>query len=997
MHSKNEETEAESAERYDEFGYPRQQQDAAASCARRLSVQSSRSQSNKSPLPLTSSDEGIESDASDLRSSSGGGGGGGKRRGSRCWSFDSSATSASSMSGGSSVAEDEAMILLLEQQHSDEPSPKSKVVRCCSSDSAVLSDDDQSKGENDSSGASAAAASPTTTSSSSCPRSAGRYWRTPSVVVSDYSDYSYLEERFERSDDSELDRVDCCGGGNGGPAGCSRASSCSYLNIDDDDDRDDDFFDDTSGFEITTAAGLSARGVTTRRRRHSDSCCLRPTWTRSNSHQAGGAAAGVNSGRRNSCLATSSRLAPNDSGSDQPDGVCDPTLAAGPNYEEEVVAGTAPDLELLCPPPQRKISDCSTLSSLSGDDESADFGQLVAAAGHKRSQELAAKPRVIPRIVYTRPSFCNDEESATAACTISNSSAVSSSSSSSSNNNVSAVVIGKLSAAAAAAAAAAANRKSLQQSTTTTTTIAPRHRKIARSRVKRSCSRRPSSRSSSSSRSPSPAAANHANDNTKRVIISNGSDNDATGYSQYLLQVPLQSYQQQHGAPGQFDWSDNSNDDLSSEWDSDQSLNYRDESNEESIVAADRHHPVQDEAETRNDADTATEVPRLPVKSSGWRKLRSIVHWTPFFQTYKKQRYPWVQLAGHQGNFRPGPKPGTILKKLCPQEEACFQLLMKDVLRPYVPEYLGALELRSEEQQPPAKVEAAVEASQTATDNHKNNNVNNNNINNNYNNNNNNNSNSNSNGATGCKDSYLQLQDLLADFKEPCVMDCKVGVRTYLESELAKAKERPKLRKDMYEKMVQVDPTAPSDEERQLQGVTKPRYMVWRETISSTATLGFRVEGIKLAQAGSSKDFKTTRTRQQVMDAIRRFVEGYPHAAGKYLQRLQAIRATLRASSFFAGHEVVGSSLLFVHDARAAGVWMIDFAKTLPLPEHLERIRHDAVWQVGNHEDGYLIGVNNLIDIFKEIVADGVAAVDGGVEAAAAAEAVVVDDHDGPT
>ncbi|XP_014229637.1 inositol-trisphosphate 3-kinase B isoform X2 [Trichogramma pretiosum] len=769
MHSKNEETEAESAERYDEFGYPRQQQDAAASCARRLSVQSSRSQSNKSPLPLTSSDEGIESDASDLRSSSGGGGGGGKRRGSRCWSFDSSATSASSMSGGSSVAEDEAMILLLEQQHSDEPSPKSKVVRCCSSDSAVLSDDDQSKGENDSSGASAAAASPTTTSSSSCPRSAGRYWRTPSVVVSDYSDYSYLEERFERSDDSELDRVDCCGGGNGGPAGCSRASSCSYLNIDDDDDRDDDFFDDTSGFEITTAAGLSARGVTTRRRRHSDSCCLRPTWTRSNSHQAGGAAAGVNSGRRNSCLATSSRLAPNDSGSDQPDGVCDPTLAAGPNYEEEVVAGTAPDLELLCPPPQRKISDCSTLSSLSGDDESADFGQLVAAAGHKRSQ------------------------------------------------------------------------------------------------------------------------------------------------------------------------------------------------------------------------------------SSGWRKLRSIVHWTPFFQTYKKQRYPWVQLAGHQGNFRPGPKPGTILKKLCPQEEACFQLLMKDVLRPYVPEYLGALELRSEEQQPPAKVEAAVEASQTATDNHKNNNVNNNNINNNYNNNNNNNSNSNSNGATGCKDSYLQLQDLLADFKEPCVMDCKVGVRTYLESELAKAKERPKLRKDMYEKMVQVDPTAPSDEERQLQGVTKPRYMVWRETISSTATLGFRVEGIKLAQAGSSKDFKTTRTRQQVMDAIRRFVEGYPHAAGKYLQRLQAIRATLRASSFFAGHEVVGSSLLFVHDARAAGVWMIDFAKTLPLPEHLERIRHDAVWQVGNHEDGYLIGVNNLIDIFKEIVADGVAAVDGGVEAAAAAEAVVVDDHDGPT
>jgi 1D-myo-inositol-triphosphate 3-kinase len=94
-------------------------------------------------------------------------------------------------------------------------------------------------------------------------------------------------------------------------------------------------------------------------------------------------------------------------------------------------------------------------------------------------------------------------------------------------------------------------------------------------------------------------------------------------------------------------------------------------------------------------------------------------------------------------------------------------------------------------------------------------------------------------------------------------MDCKIGVRTYLEEELSKAKEKPKLRKvsdvlfkgegkfsnlvfrllqDMYEKMIQIDPNAPSDEEHRVKGVTKPRYMVWRETISSTATLGFRIE-----------------------------------------------------------------------------------------------------------------------------------------------------------
>lgn len=47
---------------------------------------------------------------------------------------------------------------------------------------------------------------------------------------------------------------------------------------------------------------------------------------------------------------------------------------------------------------------------------------------------------------------------------------------------------------------------------------------------------------------------------------------------------------------------------------------------------------------------------------------------------------------------------------------------------------------------------------------------------------------------------------------------------------------------DMYEKMIQIDPLAPNEEENKAKGVTKPRYMVWRETISSTATLGFRVE-----------------------------------------------------------------------------------------------------------------------------------------------------------
>ncbi|XP_055641404.1 inositol-trisphosphate 3-kinase A isoform X2 [Toxorhynchites rutilus septentrionalis] len=361
--------------------------------------------------------------------------------------------------------------------------------------------------------------------------------------------------------------------------------------------------------------------------------------------------------------------------------------------------------------------------------------------------------------------------------------------------------------------------------------------------------------SSSSNRSPSPRQ---------------GSSTLCPGYEQYqmsLLEVPMPR-----------DYGDASSDDLSSEWDS-------------------------DVPDLRNEQG---------AKPSGWRKLRNIVQWTPFFQTYKKQRYPWVQLAGHQGNFKAGPDQGTVLKKLCPKEEKCFKVLMKDVLRPYVPEYKGQVN------------------------------------------------------SDDGESTYIQLQDLLSDFYQPCVMDCKIGVRTYLEEELSKAKEKPKLRKDMYEKMIQIDQNAPTEEEHRAKGVTKPRYMVWRETISSTSTLGFRIEGIKKSDGTSSKDFKTTKSREQICEAFREFTEGFPHALPKYIQRLQAIRATLGFSEFFKRHEVIGSSLLFVHDRHNASVWLIDFAKTVALPEDI-CTTHDSKWKVGNHEDGYLIGINNLIDIFSEV------------------------------
>lgn len=82
---------------------------------------------------------------------------------------------------------------------------------------------------------------------------------------------------------------------------------------------------------------------------------------------------------------------------------------------------------------------------------------------------------------------------------------------------------------------------------------------------------------------------------------------------------------------------------------------------------------------------------------------------------------------------------------------------------------------------------------------------------------------------------------------------------------------------------------------------------------------------------------------------------------------MKAIRATLDCSAFFQSHEVIGSSLLFVHDNLNASIWLIDFAKTVELPQNVA-IDHNSAWTVGNHEDGYLIGINNMIDIFTELL-----------------------------
>ncbi|KAM3869277.1 inositol-trisphosphate 3-kinase C [Diretmus argenteus] len=296
--------------------------------------------------------------------------------------------------------------------------------------------------------------------------------------------------------------------------------------------------------------------------------------------------------------------------------------------------------------------------------------------------------------------------------------------------------------------------------------------------------------------------------------------------------------------------------------------------------------------------------------SAAWKKHKSRGTSSPLSMPPKKPQQ-WLQVVGHAGSFQVG-EYGMLLKRFCKGEQQCFQKLMEDTLKPFVPAYHGMVQQDEQD--------------------------------------------------------YNMMDNLLTHFNTPAIMDCKMGSRTYLEEELLMARERPQPRHDMYEKMVAVDPGAPTAQEQAQQAVLKTRYMQWRETLSSTTTLGFRIEGVRKANGVCHTNFKRTKSREQVMEALRDFVDSNKQIVRGYLRRLKQLRQVLETSDFFRTHEVVGSSLLFVHDGTGkTGVWMIDFGKTVALPPPLT-LDHSTPWVEGNREDGYLWGLDNLIDILTNVL-----------------------------
>lgn len=102
---------------------------------------------------------------------------------------------------------------------------------------------------------------------------------------------------------------------------------------------------------------------------------------------------------------------------------------------------------------------------------------------------------------------------------------------------------------------------------------------------------------------------------------------------------------------------------------------------------------------------------------------------------------------------------------------------------------------------------------------------------------------------------FVELADLLQHFRRPAwLMDIKMGSRTFLEKEVLNAEARP----DLFEKMEKTllaggpevaDRKLLTSEECEQRALTKLRYMSLREQLSSSSTLGFRVEAYKVSIA----------------------------------------------------------------------------------------------------------------------------------------------------
>ena len=114
---------------------------------------------------------------------------------------------------------------------------------------------------------------------------------------------------------------------------------------------------------------------------------------------------------------------------------------------------------------------------------------------------------------------------------------------------------------------------------------------------------------------------------------------------------------------------------------------------------------------------------------------------------------------------------------------------------------------------------------------------------------------------------------------------------------------------------------------------------------------------------------KELRDEAELQATLKAFLQDRQPLTLELVDRLEALRSALELSEWFRTHEIVGSSLLITYDMATPAhappaVWMIDFANVSEVDASVT-LTHRTPWEKGNREEGYLLGLDNLIDSFR--------------------------------
>ena len=249
---------------------------------------------------------------------------------------------------------------------------------------------------------------------------------------------------------------------------------------------------------------------------------------------------------------------------------------------------------------------------------------------------------------------------------------------------------------------------------------------------------------------------------------------------------------------------------------------------------------------------------------------------------------------------------------------------------------------------------------------------------------------------------HVEVEDLTAGMSAPCVMDIKMGCRTATASDL-----RGGPRADLLAKMDKIDSREATDDERASGGVTKLRYLQFRDRISSISSHSFRIDAAHLSpfQGGLKPapldyEWSRLRTDDDIAGALRAYMQGSLPLAAAIVQKLERLQEDLEKSTFFPRVVLLRSSILIVYDAFALKqvsqqggsideqtkriielvepgtqspvaleLKMIDFAQSFKLPADAPPVTHEKPWDgtPSDNEDGYLAGVRNLLRLMRRV------------------------------